>query len=275
MLDLLAGVRSRVRSDFLMRSRLDRYQLLLEAALGAGYRILPVGAFWRQVNGTDAQPAGRYLVLRHDVDTDPHTAAVMWGIDRTLDVQGSYFFRLSTVSRTLIADIARGGGEPSYHYEELATVAKRRGLRRPADALAHLTEARELFSSNIGRLRASTGLPMRVVASHGDFVNRRLGIANWVILDSPEFRRQLDIDLETYDEAFLSRLPSRHIDAPPPRHWEPTDPLDAIRAGEPIISMLIHPRQWHADRMVNARDDVQRIFEGLRYSAAGRWSRPS
>jgi hypothetical protein len=210
-------------------------------------------------------------VLRHDVDTDPRTAAAMWDIDRRLGVESSYFFRLSTIAPALMAGIARGGGEASYHYEELSSVAKRRGLRSRSDAICHLPEARDEFAENLGRLRTMTGLPMRVVAAHGDFVNRRLGIPNWVILADPEFRQRLYIDLETYDDAFLRRLPSQHMDAPHPRYWAYTDPADAIRAGEPAMSVLVHPRHWRVDPLGNARDDLRRLVEGVRFEvAAGR-----
>ena len=90
-------------------------------------------------------------------------------------MESSYFFRLSTLAPALMAEIAAGGGEASYHYEELSWVAKRRRLRSRSDALRALPEARDRFAENLQTLRMKTGLPMRVVASHGDFVNRRLG----------------------------------------------------------------------------------------------------
>ncbi len=198
----------------------------------------------------------------------------MWRIDRDLGVRSSYFFRLSTVAMEIMLEIEDGGGEASYHYEELATVIKRRGLRRPSDVMRHVPEARALFAENIGRLRTSTGLPMRVVASHGDFVNRHLGIANWVVLDDPDVRRANGIELETYDEAFLRLLPSRHIDAEPPRFWEPADPLIAVRSNVAVISVVVHPRQWLADPVVNARDDIRRTVEGMRFALPSRRKQP-
>lgn len=270
MLTLLSTLRDRVRTDFLMGSRLDVYRRFLELALRAEYRIRSVGGLWRLIGDQGLDPAQRYLVFRHDVDTDWRTAAAMWEIDRELGIETSYFFRLSTIAPALMADIARGGSEASYHYEELATVAKRRGLRMRSEAVAYLPEARDQFAKNIGRLRATTGLPMRVVASHGDFVNRRLGIPNWVVLDDPNFRHEVGVDLETYDQAFLRNLPSRHLDGQYPRFWEPTDPAEAIRAGEPVISVLVHPRNWRADPMVNARDDIGRLVEGVQFEILAR-----
>jgi hypothetical protein len=170
----------------------------------------------------------------------------------------------------LMVDIAAGGGEASYHYEELSAVAKRRGLRSHADVLAHVPEAQDDFARNLERLRATTGLPMRVVASHGDFAGRRLGFANWVILREPDFRESLDIDLETYDEAYLRHLPSRYSDAPYPRYWDWDDPSAAIQSGRPAISVLVHPRHWRVNRRANAHDDIRRAVEGLRFELGGR-----
>lgn len=262
----LSDVWDRIYSDFLHTSRLDTYERLLESALAADYQICSVGGLWRRMVVGGLEPARRYLLVRHDVDTDPGTAAAMWQINRRLGVETSFFFRLSTLDPGLMAEIGAAGSEASYHYEELATVAKRRRLRSRADAMNHLPEARERFAENLGRLRLLTGLPMTVVASHGDFVNRRLGLPNWVILTDPDLRHALGIDLETYDEALLSNLPSRHADGPHPRHWDPTDPATAIQAGERVISVLVHPRHWRVNRVVNARDDAGRVFEGVRFS---------
>jgi hypothetical protein len=263
-IDMLPRLWNRVYADFLMPSRLDDYRLLLEAAQRARYRISSVGSAWRLLQAGGLDGSVRILVLRHDVDTDPRTAAAMWEIGRELGTESSFFFRLSTLAPALMADIAREGSEASYHYEEVATVAKHRRLRTRADAMAYLPEARDLFAANLERLRETTGLPMRVVASHGDFVNRRLGLPNWVILEDADFRRQVQVELETYDGAFLRYLPSRHIDAPPPRRWEPSDPAAAIAAGVPVVSVLVHPRHWRAAPVVNARDDIGRVFDGIR-----------
>ena len=189
----------------------------------------------------------------------------MWTVADGLGIHGSYFFRLSTLDRAVMSAMSAGGSEVSYHYEELATVAKRRHLRSASEALAALPEARDLFASNLVRLRQSTGLPMRIVAAHGDFMNRRLGVSNSRILDEPTLRRDLGIELETYDEAFQRHVTSAHTDVPHPLYWDPTDPGSAMRAGEPLLSVLVHPRHWRADPLVNARDDALRIVQGVQH----------
>ena len=203
---MLVQARDRVYSDFLMRSRLGRYRAMLETALDTGYEIISVEELWRRVAGPGLDPDRRYLVLRHDVDTDPGTAGVMWSIDRELGVTSSYYFRLSTISAGLMTDIASGGGEASYHYEEIATIAKRRGLPDRADVEAHIPEAQAEFARNLEHLRSLTGLPMPVVSAHGDFVNRRLGTPNWMILADAAFRREVGVEAEAYDGDLIGQL---------------------------------------------------------------------
>ena len=258
----------RAYADLLMPSRLGAYAELLRTARKAGYDVVGVEAFWRR---GDALQDGtrRLLVLRHDVDTDPGTAGAMWNVDRRLDIRSSYFFRLATLDADLAGRIAAAGGEASYHYEELATIIKRRRLRTRAAAVAALPEARDLFADNLHRLRTATGLPMRVVAAHGDFVNRRLGIANSEILADPALREELGIDLETYDAGYLARLTGRFSDTLHPRYWDPSDPIEAIRAGDPVVSVLVHPRHWRTDPAGNVLDDARRLADEVRYRLPG------
>ena len=262
----LTSLRHRIYADFLMPSRLGAYRGLLELALGAGYRVVSIETFWQLIGGGAVDRGGRYLILRHDIDTDPATARAMSDIERGLGIESSYYFRLSTMDLELMRAIAEAGAQASYHYEEVATIAKQRHLRHTADVLDHLPEARALFQENLARLRASTGLSMRVVASHGDFVNRAVGVANRAILDDPEFRRTVGVELEVYDEAFVGQLTSRYSDTHHPRYWASGDPQAGIARGEAVIQVLVHPRHWHSRRLVNAADDIRRVGEGMAYA---------
>jgi hypothetical protein len=250
-----------------MPSRLDAYRRLLERFLEAGYTIVPVESIWELISSSQLDGSARYLVLRHDIDTDPATARRMWEIERALGCRGSYFFRLTTLDIPLMKAIAASGSTASYHYEEIATIAKRRRLRSRDEALAHLAEAQGEFVRNLARLRTQTGLPMTVVASHGDFANRHLGLPNWELLVDRDFRRRAGVELETYDEAVMGHVTSRHSDTLHPRYWIPASPELAIDRSEPVIYLLVHPRHWRAARLVNARDDLGRVFETIRYRA--------
>lgn len=256
----------RIYADFLMPSRLASYPRLLDAALEAGYRIISVEQFWSAVRTHAVEPARQYLILRHDVDTDVRTASLMLEIERAHGVGcSSYFFRLNALDVELMRSIAAGGGEAGYHFEELATVVKRRGVRSGEEALLRIPEAQEDFRQNLQCIRALTGLPIRIVASHGDFANRVVGVPNWRLLDDARFRAEMGIDLEVYDDALVRHVTSRHSDIAPPRCWLPTDPLTAIEERHHVVYVLVHPRHWHVNRPTNARDDVRRIWQGLCY----------
>ncbi|HEU4671547.1 MAG TPA: hypothetical protein VFS32_01475 [Candidatus Limnocylindrales bacterium] len=255
----------RLYGDFLVPSSLPAYRQLLEHALELGYEIVPVETFWHRLTTRGRDPTGPCLVLRHDVDADPRTAAEMWAVERDLGVVSSYYFRLSTVDLGLIADIGRAGGEVGYHFEELATLLKARRVRGRAAGTALIPEAQELFGRDLERLRSETGLPMRVVASHGDFVNRRVGLPNWSILVDRRVRQRYGIDLEVYDEALVRAFSSRHSDSRYPRRWVPGDLVAALEARGSSVYALVHPGNWRSRRGATARDDLVRLTEEVAY----------
>src|SRR5262249_30731149 len=155
-----------------------------------------VRAFWDAIKAEGLHTAAKLLVLRHDVDTDCATARCMWRIERPLGIRSSYYFRLSTLDIPFMREIERDGGEASYHYEELATFAKRTRSTNPADVLANLALIRKSFQRNLTRLRKRSGLPITIVASHGDFANRKLSLCNWLILQDHAFRDEVNVELE-------------------------------------------------------------------------------
>lgn len=257
---------NRLYANFLMPARLDEYERLLRAALGCEYQVHSIVSFWQQLQGGRAPLRGtNHLILRHDVDTDPATAEQMWRVERKLGVSSTYYFRLSTLSFSLMKEMDDSGFEASYHYEEVATVAKQRGLSTPGDVYRELPRMRAIFSDNLRRLREQTGLPMITAASHGDFINRKLGIANTVMLDDKAFRAEVGISLEAYDQELNTHVTSRHADRPYPLFWYPDDPLSAITRREPVILVLTHPRQWRASPAENLSQDFGRLWEGARY----------
>ena len=263
---MIKGTIRRIFSDFLMNSRLREYEEFLIFAIGCGYEVCSIPHFWCLTNRGRTQATGKTLILRHDIDTDIGTARAMWEIEGKLGIKSSYYFRLSTVDVLLMRDIEAYGGSVGYHFEELATVAKCEGLKVRKQVLEYLPRIRALFEKNLTELRDRTQLPLRFVASHGDFVNRRLGIANSVILDDAPFRERLDIELEAYDDALMRHFQSRYTDKEYPVYWSPEDPVKALEAGHSVVQVLIHPRQWCVNIKVNFWDDIRRAYDGLLYS---------
>lgn len=255
----------RIYADFAMPSRLPTYRRLLEAFLAAGYEVVSIETYWNRLRTGSLDPAARTVILRHDIDTDAGTGRRMWEIEGALGIGASFFFRLSTLDVPLMRAIDDAGGHASYHYEELATFAKRWHLRTRQEVDDRIGEIREEFRRNLESLRGRTGLAIDIVASHGDFVNRRLGVPNWFLLSDPEFRRETGIELETYDDVIMQSVTSRHSDTLHPRYWVAEDPLTAVRRSEPVVYLLVHPRHWRVARRLNALDDLGRLRESLAY----------
>ena len=260
-----SAFRQRAYADLFMPSRLEEYRKLLETALQYGYEVCSLRRFWGVLCG-GAKPDKRYCVLRHDIDTGVRTAREMWTIEQRLGINSSYYFRLRTLAIPLMVAIEENGGEASYHFEEVGTVAKRYGIRHRDEIAGLMPRAQELFARNLARIREKSGLRLEIVAGHGDWVNRKLGIHNREILTSESFRRELKVELEAYDKGLMSAL-IKHSDTAYPSRWlwDNRDPSETIRSGAPAIQVLVHPRHWQVERVTNLMDDASRWGEELWY----------
>jgi hypothetical protein len=262
---MIKRVWERIYADFLMPSRLKDYEAILQEALQRQYNICSIEQFWDNYQAGKYSNHSKYLILRHDIDTGVSTAKEMFAIERRLGVYASYYFRLSTLDIYLMNVLHDYGSEASYHYEEIATYAKTNHITDPKEIYSKLKEIQELFAKNLEKLRSVTGLPMKIVASHGDFVNRYLGIPNHEMLINIEFRNKCGIVLEVYDEKMMKLVTSRHSDAIYPDLWKPNSPLEAIQRGSKVVYLLTHPRHWRVNIKENFIDDVNRFIEGISY----------
>jgi hypothetical protein len=257
----------RFYSDFLLPDRLEEYRQLLVRAAELEYRAMSIGEHLRAAaaGGPDGT---KVLVLRHDVDTDLPTAKLQFDIERSLDVSASYFFRLSTVDVEFMRRVDANGGEVGYHYEELSTVARERGLWTREEVELHMSEIRDRFRENLRALRATAGLPLRCVAAHGDMANRHLGMRNQELLDDA-LRSELDIEVTADARSATLGLVSRFSDAAYPSFWKPHDPIVALERGDAVVCIVTHPRQWRRNVRENLREDLGRLVEGHRYRRRG------
>ncbi|GEM82829.1 hypothetical protein [Meiothermus hypogaeus] len=260
----LRSVLNRFYSDFMLQDRTSELRLLLERALSLGYEVHSIASFWEQIKAGGPRP-GLHLVLRLDIDTDLRTTRALWQLLRDLGVRGTFYFRLSTLDVRLMQAIHEAGSEASYHYEELAAYAKRYRLRSRAEVEAHMPAIRALFADNYRRVKAQTGLPLHTVASHGDWLNRKLGVINLELLQDPALREVLGIELEAYDAALQQHYTQRYSDGPYPTFWLDGNPLAALESRQPVIEVLLHPRHWRANIPVNATDNLRRVWEALDY----------
>jgi hypothetical protein len=262
-------LKERVYADFLMPSRLDELRGLMQLAASQGYQAESLASFWEKIAKSEPFKPGKHLILRHDIDTDPRTARAMWKVEKSLGMtQSSFLFRLSTVDLPFMRELAEQGVDVGYHFEEVATIARKEGLRTKEQALAALPRIREEFARNLTKLRRASGLALTSTVAHGDFINQRLGLTNSVILDDLAFRQEMGIRFEGYDREFGAKVDVYHSDEAPPILWRPANPEVAINHGIPVISLLLHPRQWRVGFRANVRENSVRLAHEFLYRRA-------
>jgi hypothetical protein len=253
------AIAARMRHDYFEPDRLEELRQLLVTALELGYEPMTLTAFASRIAARD----DRILLLRHDVDDDVRRARRMWAIERQLGLTGSFFFRRRTWDVPFMRELAAAGNDVGYHYEELATLVKANGAETAEDARMLIAEARGRLLSSLGELRARSGLPLDVAASHGDFANRAVGVANVELLADEAFRAQAGVRLEAYD--IEPDVDARWADCGRTEPWHSPDPMHALRRDGRVVELLLHPRAWGAAPMVNARADLRRLSEGAIY----------
>jgi hypothetical protein len=251
---------NRIYSDYLMSSRLAQHENFILEARDAGFTQTSVRQFHTALQ--DGNPDEKVVVHRHDIDTDVRTARKLFDIERRHGIKSSYYFRLCTLDYELMHEIDEYGSEASYHYEELATFAKKNHIRDPAEIHKRLPQIRAEFQTNFRLIEKQLGKKLTTVASHGDFANRRLKMANTEILCDQELRARCGIDCEAYDENLLGNFDVYISDRPAPQYYHPSSPVDAIGQHRKIC-LLTHPRQCETNWVENTKSNLLLFYEGL------------
>lgn len=248
-----------------MGDRLALYRALLRRVKALDYRFHTMSGYLDAISRgeTFTNPV---CLLRNDVDSDPLGAARMFEIDREEGVRATYFFRLSTLDVGLISRIAGYGRDVGYHYEEIATAARRLGLRRAGEIDSHMVSIQAAFRKNFREFGERTGVAPRIVAAHGDFLNRRLGVTNRKLL-TPALMSELGIVADAYDATLHDRLAARFSDRPAPTWWYPADPFEALGSRPSTVSILVHPRQWVCNWAENTNLTLTRVKHELVWRA--------
>lgn len=253
----------RLYQNYFMPDRLSEYRAMLSDIRERGYRFLTMAAFAETAK--QGKPfESPICVLRVDVDSDARGAGRMFEIERALGIHATYYFRLSTIDRALIARMTEHGTEVGYHFEELSALARRHGVRNAEMAKAAREELRRHFRANFAAFRGRTGVAPKTIAAHGDFLNRRLGLFNNAFLDRPMLD-ELGIVAEVYELWLGRHISLRVADRAAPLWWRPCSPAEALAQNPAVLNLVLHPRQWVRDPWGNTCADFGRVAAEVEY----------
>jgi hypothetical protein len=253
----------RIYWDYFSPNRLNFLEIIYTKALCSGYKIVSCIDFWNILKVGGIKAGEKFIVSRHDIDSDPECVRLIVNLEQKLNIRSSFYFRLSTANVDLMNFVKEAGCEVSYHYEELATLVKKNGWK--ADSDINWKVVRNQFAQNYTNLKKITGLPMRSIASHGDFANRLIGFPNYKLLTN-ELKCDLGIEFDVYDkEFFLPNNSIQHTDINSNCGFTPYSPLISISESKPVIHLLTHPRQIRSHWVANTKENLKRFIEGIHY----------
>lgn len=253
----------RIYNDYFMKSRLDEYEEIIIKSLEKGYEFITLKDYYVKLNSRELG-SGKYFILRHDIDTDLRTTRRMFEIEQKHKVQSTYYFRLSTINIPLMKEIDAFESEASYHFEEIAQYCKDKYIKTKEEAVKKIEEIRKVFKENFKKLEDLIGIKFHTVAAHGDFVNKKIGLTSSLITEDRALREELMIKCESYDEILLNSFSMYISDVQYPVFYSPENIFDSIGRDQ-VICFLVHPRNWCSNGFVNTKDNLKRLYEGLKW----------
>lgn len=260
---IIKSLYNRIYADYLMPSRLKEYEKIITTSLSEGYTHITLRDYYQSlIEGTLTEK--RYFIHRHDIDTDLRTTKKMFEIEKKHNVHTTYYFRMSTITPKLMKEIEAFGSEASYHFEEIASFCKKNNINSKEKALSKLDIIKEEFIKNTQQLEQKLGYKFKTVASHGDFVNRKLSLINNEITKDNSVRDKAKIVAEAYDSILHNSFDAYISDKPYPKYYSPNNIFSEIGKSD-VICMLSHPRQWETNFWVNTKDNILRLIEGIRF----------
>lgn len=254
------NIKKRIYDDFFRPSKIDEYEEIIKTAKENNYEFHTVLSFEKVRENPD--PNKKYLINRRDIDTaDSYILEQMFAIEQRYGARATYYFRRNTMNLGLMLKIQNGGGESSYHYEELASFCYKHRIRDKETALLNITKIQQSFVDNISWFRSKTGLPCLTVASHGDYINTKLQVQNHVLMNG-DVRNKTGIIREAYDKEHMGVLTCRLADQILGDNFT-KEAIGAIKRGEHVLELLTHPRQWNSPIIINLKEEIQRICKQL------------
>lgn len=248
-------MKDRIYANYFMKNRYKEYEEFLKAFLNAGYQFICI----RDYEKLKDQKC-KHIILRHDIDSDVKIAKKMFEIEKQLNIKSTYYFRLCTFDVKFINEIYEYGSEVGYHYEEIAQYCKDKRDFSKDFVDNNMEEIKKCMINNITNFEEKAGMKIDSIASHGDFINRKINVRNEYLYDT-DMKKRLNL-IEAYDVE--SMINFRTIDAMYPKCWQ-HNYKEAINSNSQKVLILVHPRWWNKAPITRTKLEIQRIVEAIKY----------
>lgn len=248
-------MKERIYANYLMKNRYKEYENFLKNFKNAGYEFICIRDFEKLKDKNH-----KHIILRHDIDSDVKIAKKMFEIERKLNIKSTYYFRLCTFKADFMKDIYNYGSEVGYHYEEIAQYCKNNKQFSKEFVNNNIEKIKKIMINNITNFEQKAGIKITSIASHGDFINRKIDLRNEYLYDE-DMKKRLKL-IEAYD---IDRLVNfRTIDAMYPKRWQ-HNYVEAINSNCKNVLILVHPRWWNKAPITRTILELERIIEAIKY----------
>lgn len=146
------------------------YEVLLNKIGKRDYEVLPFRDY------LERKPQARCIILRHDVDKIPSNALICAGIEKSMNIRSTYYFRVvkESFNPGIIREIANMGHEIGYHYEDLVM------------AKGDMAEAIKLFTDHLAGMRKVADI--KTICMHGNPLSRWDNLRLWDTYSYKDFK---------------------------------------------------------------------------------------
>ncbi|MES2588626.1 MAG: hypothetical protein V4622_06550 [Bacteroidota bacterium] len=258
---------NRIISDYFLKNRMDVYEKIISSAIEKDYEFVSHKDFYELVKNNELVGKKLFLI-RHDIDTDPKLSYQWLKVEEKYKVKTTYYFRLKTLDFKLMNFIHQSGIHCGYHFEEIATYAKKYNLKNLAILRSKYSEVEQDFKKNLKEINSKLNFKIESIASHGDFANRIFGASNFDFINQ-ELLKETDLLFECYDPLFIDNFTTIISDYEYPTFYRGNkNVLQAIEDNDQIIHFLVHPKHWRSNWYWNTKEAFNRLIEGIKYRNA-------